>query len=334
MHRIDADGHVSNLFDEGDPGVPREPTQVDADWLNAIQEEICNLVTANGTALVKGTNTQLRDALLAGLQTLTQPWTFSGGLLAIGGVSTFGHGIVTSGKATGGKGISAGGVGANEGVYGVGGATGNGVVGVGGATSGDGVVGTGVGTGKVGVRGTGANNATGHGVYGISTHASAYGVVGAAVSGGVGARFETGKSGAVDFAAVDVSGTIHMEPSNTPAGTTPLRDVFTSLMVPKALVVATLNANLIGDPVPTVHHSQNVTSFTQSSSGVIEVTLAQDMAANTYGALVKIGGKITTEETFAAGVLTITPYTADTGVAADDEETDGLRITVLVYGAQ
>lgn len=341
MHRIDADAHVSNLFDEGDPGVPREPTQVDADWLNAVQEEICNLITANGTALVKGTNTQLRDALLAGVQTLTSPWSFTGGLLATGGASSFGHGIITSGKATGGKGVFATGVGANEAVYGVGGATGAGVVGVGGATSGaggtfsggtlgDGVVGTGVGTGKVGVRGTGANNATGYGVYGISTHASAYGVVGAAVSGGVGARFETGKSGAVDFAAVDVSGTIHMEPANTPAGDTPLRDVFSALMVPKAVLVATLRDAL----TPVVTYSQNVASFTQATDGSMLLTIAQDMATDTYGAIVKISGKFTTEETFAAGTLTIVPYVADTGSAADDGATNGRRITVLLYGAQ
>lgn len=63
MHRIDADGHVGNLFDEGDPGVPRQPTQVDVDWLNAVQEELCNFATGSGLTLVKGTNTQLKSAL-------------------------------------------------------------------------------------------------------------------------------------------------------------------------------------------------------------------------------------------------------------------------------
>ena len=63
MHRIDADSHVANLFDEGDPGVPREPTQVDADWLNAVQEEVASLIVGRGVALVKGTNTQLATAL-------------------------------------------------------------------------------------------------------------------------------------------------------------------------------------------------------------------------------------------------------------------------------
>lgn len=66
MHRTDGDGHVSNLFDEGDPGVPRQPTQIDKHWLNAVQEEIVNVVldSASGVgALVKGTNTQLLAAI-------------------------------------------------------------------------------------------------------------------------------------------------------------------------------------------------------------------------------------------------------------------------------
>lgn len=63
MHRIDTDGHVANLFNEGDPAVPRLPTQVDKHILNAFQEEIANAIVSAGIALVKGTNTQLRDAL-------------------------------------------------------------------------------------------------------------------------------------------------------------------------------------------------------------------------------------------------------------------------------
>lgn len=68
MHRIDADAHVSNMFDPGDPLEPRPPTQVDADWLNAVQEEIANTIEACTRpaippVLQKGVNTQLRDAL-------------------------------------------------------------------------------------------------------------------------------------------------------------------------------------------------------------------------------------------------------------------------------
>ena len=66
MHRIDTDGNVSNLFNEGDPAVPRNPTQVDKHWLNAVQEEICSVISDSNITpitLTKGTNTQLRLAI-------------------------------------------------------------------------------------------------------------------------------------------------------------------------------------------------------------------------------------------------------------------------------
>lgn len=63
MHRIDADSHVGNQFNPGDPLVPRAATQVDHHWLNAVQEELANAITSAGVALVKGTNTQLKKIL-------------------------------------------------------------------------------------------------------------------------------------------------------------------------------------------------------------------------------------------------------------------------------
>lgn len=63
MHRTDADAHVGNMFDEGDPLVPRQPTQLDKYWLNAVQEEIVGVILDAGISLVKGTNTQLLSAL-------------------------------------------------------------------------------------------------------------------------------------------------------------------------------------------------------------------------------------------------------------------------------
>lgn len=63
MHRIDADGHVGNLFDDGDPAIPQVATQVDAAWLNGVQETVCKAIEAAGIALVKGTDTQLSQAL-------------------------------------------------------------------------------------------------------------------------------------------------------------------------------------------------------------------------------------------------------------------------------
>lgn len=65
MHRIDAAGNAGGLFTEGNPGTGVRATKVDDDWLNAVQEEIVNVVTGAGIALVKGTNTQLRSAILS-----------------------------------------------------------------------------------------------------------------------------------------------------------------------------------------------------------------------------------------------------------------------------
>lgn len=65
MHRIDGDSHVSNLFDEGDPGVPRDPTQITAKWLNAVQEELCNFLVDRGITLSDANDEQLIEALHA-----------------------------------------------------------------------------------------------------------------------------------------------------------------------------------------------------------------------------------------------------------------------------
>lgn len=51
MHRIDAVGHVSNLFDPGDPLVPRNPTKLDHTIMNALQEEIAKTIEAAGITL-------------------------------------------------------------------------------------------------------------------------------------------------------------------------------------------------------------------------------------------------------------------------------------------
>jgi len=108
MHRIDADSHVANMFDEGDPGVPRAPTQVDADWLNMVQEELVALPTDASITLVKGTNTQLRDALRALFvrvtgavaQTITGIKTFTSRMVITQGTST--ASLIVTNTSTGG----------------------------------------------------------------------------------------------------------------------------------------------------------------------------------------------------------------------------------------
>ncbi len=187
MHRIDADAHVGNLFDEGDPGVPVAPTQVDADWLNAVQEELANAIedlTAGGITLIKGTNNQLATAMVsrATVQIITAAKTFQAGIVATqsaansvaisaagngtgAGVSATGgdtsaNGVNGTGGAPNGSGVRGVGTGVGFGVVGQGGATGSGVVGSGGATSGVGVTGNG-GPGSAGLTGQGGANGAG-----------------------------------------------------------------------------------------------------------------------------------------------------------------------------
>ena len=218
MHRIDTDGHVGNLFDEGDPGVPRLPTQVDSEILNAFQEELANFITSQGIALVKNTNTQLTSAVSAvitALKAAANTWallqTFSKGVLATQstanghageftgngagfgvratGGATDAAGVVGLGGGTNGPGVSGSGAGSGAGV--VGSAFGSGyggdfasVSGVGsrstGGTNSNGGEGVGTGTG-IGFQGTGG--ATGAGVKGIGGATSGEGVWGVAASG-------------------------------------------------------------------------------------------------------------------------------------------------------
>ncbi|MCY1078876.1 hypothetical protein [Archangium lansingense] len=63
MHRTDADGAVDGLHVPGSLTPPlQEATVIGSDWLNAVQEEICNVVEAH-TPLVKADNTQLLTVL-------------------------------------------------------------------------------------------------------------------------------------------------------------------------------------------------------------------------------------------------------------------------------
>jgi len=64
MHRTEGDNHSSNLFTDGPPGAT-----VEENWLNAVQEEICNVITAASITL-KTAASETRDQLLTALQAL------------------------------------------------------------------------------------------------------------------------------------------------------------------------------------------------------------------------------------------------------------------------
>lgn len=63
MHRIDAAGHVGNQFVHEDPATNRPPTEIDAAWLNAVQNELANAIQGFGVDLEKGTQDQLFQAI-------------------------------------------------------------------------------------------------------------------------------------------------------------------------------------------------------------------------------------------------------------------------------
>lgn len=64
MHRIDGPGATSGGgFREGDPTTGESSTWVTADWANAVQEELANVIEAAGLTLNKADNTQLLAAM-------------------------------------------------------------------------------------------------------------------------------------------------------------------------------------------------------------------------------------------------------------------------------
>lgn len=70
MHRIEAPGAtVDNKFTEGDPATSVPATEVAADWLNAVQEELAAVIIAAGLPL-KTAATETSDQLLAAIAAL------------------------------------------------------------------------------------------------------------------------------------------------------------------------------------------------------------------------------------------------------------------------
>ena len=59
MHKIDTSTAVAGEFVDKNPSLGIEGTVVDASWLNAVQDEICNTITGAGDSLSKNSNGQL-----------------------------------------------------------------------------------------------------------------------------------------------------------------------------------------------------------------------------------------------------------------------------------
>jgi hypothetical protein len=67
MHRTEGEYNSSNLFVDGPPG-----TRVEEDWLNAVQEELANVIEGAGITL-KTASTETRDQLNAAIAALVKP---------------------------------------------------------------------------------------------------------------------------------------------------------------------------------------------------------------------------------------------------------------------
>lgn len=65
MHRIDSAGAVEGRYSAGNPATGQRATLLDADHLNAMQEEILAVIEHAGITPVKGTNNQLLAAIQA-----------------------------------------------------------------------------------------------------------------------------------------------------------------------------------------------------------------------------------------------------------------------------
>jgi len=65
MHKIDGAGHLGHMFVMEDALINRPPTEITADFMNALQMELSNVIEWAGLVLNKGDNGQLLQALQA-----------------------------------------------------------------------------------------------------------------------------------------------------------------------------------------------------------------------------------------------------------------------------
>lgn len=65
MHKIDGAGHLGHMFVMEDALINRPPTEITADFMNALQMELSNVIEWAGLELSKADNSQLLQALQA-----------------------------------------------------------------------------------------------------------------------------------------------------------------------------------------------------------------------------------------------------------------------------
>lgn len=65
MDRTEGAGHVNGLFVAEDPAINRPPTEITAEWLNGVQEELIAAIEGGGLTPDAGDTTQLHQAIQA-----------------------------------------------------------------------------------------------------------------------------------------------------------------------------------------------------------------------------------------------------------------------------
>lgn len=63
MHKIDTNTAVDGSFVDKNASLGVDGTVVDADWLNSVQDEICNVIEEAGETLSKQDNSQMASAI-------------------------------------------------------------------------------------------------------------------------------------------------------------------------------------------------------------------------------------------------------------------------------
>lgn len=309
MHRTDADSNVSNRFDPGDPLVPRLPTQIDAAWLNAVQEELANVITADGTALIKGTWTQLLGAVVT-------RGTDQIGADAISGRKQFDNGIQASGGSAARAGVNAFG-------------------GISGSTHLSAALrGTGNAAGSPGVFGTGDPGTAGYG-----------GEFVAGDTGGIAAVLLRRGDGSTAEGVLDAKGHISLY-NATDFNATTDTVARKNALLPRSIVKAGCVFDLASGANPTKRDNFGVSAVARIDGTTTEITFSQAFADRYYEVVitpfnaVAIYGATVVPELVVDGTypsttkIRITFKDTTSFAAVADTALAGVRVSVVVIGRQ
>lgn len=108
MHRVDSPGSVNGLFQNGNPVVGQQATQLLAAWFNDVQENLAKVIEDAGLELEKGNWELLRNAIVLmiagvvgdGAGAVPTTLTITGAGLATGGGDLTTNRVITVPKAS------------------------------------------------------------------------------------------------------------------------------------------------------------------------------------------------------------------------------------------